>query len=129
MEAGGRPAPLRQVAVIAVGPRVIPPIEQNEADLLGQVLQLAKVFGWARAHFRPAKTEHGWRTAVQGDGAGFPDLILVRPPRLVVAELKAARGRLEADQQQWLDWFRSVPGVDVHVWRPADWDLIVATLR
>jgi hypothetical protein len=52
----------------------------TEAEFLAQVLQLAKLCGWLTAHFRPAKTAHGWRTAVQGDGAGWPDLVLLRGP-------------------------------------------------
>jgi hypothetical protein len=56
----------------AMRPRV-PPI--TEAAFLRQVLDLAKLRGWRTAHFRPAQTSRGWRTAVQGDGAGFPDLV------------------------------------------------------
>src|SRR5215813_9770420 len=40
-----------------------------------------------------AEAATGWRTAVSGDGAGFPDLLLVRAERLVVAELKVGRGQ------------------------------------
>jgi hypothetical protein len=57
-----------------------------------QVLELAKICGWRTAHFRPAKTSKGWRTPVSGDGAGLPDLILVRPPEIVFAESRLACG-------------------------------------
>jgi hypothetical protein len=30
------------------------------------VIELAKLRGWRTAHFRPARTAHGWRTAVLG---------------------------------------------------------------
>src|SRR5258705_9090381 len=49
----------------------------SEEELLTAVLQLCRVLGLRTAHFRPARTEKGWRTPVSGDGKGFPDLIIV----------------------------------------------------
>jgi len=104
-------------------------LQPTEDDLLAYVLDLSKLFGWQRAHFRPARTGHGWRTAVSGDGAGFPDLALCRPPRLVFAELKSATGKLSHHQQHWLTLLAEIPGVEVFLWRPKDLDDIVRTLR
>jgi VRR-NUC domain len=102
----------------------------TEAAFTGQVLTLARLLGWRRAHFRPARTAGGWRTPVQGDGAGFPDLLLIQASagRLLVAELKAARGRLTAEQAAWLRAFEAA-GVPAYVWRPADWPEIERVLR
>ena len=100
----------------------------TEAQLQAAVIDLAHLCGWLVAHFRPARTQQGWRTPVSADGAGFPDLVMVRGDRLVVAELKAKRGRVSPDQQAWLDAFSQVPSVEVHLWRPSDWDTIEATL-
>lgn len=44
----------------------------TEAQFTDAVLEYAKVCGWRSIHLRPAKTEKGYRTAVQGDGKGFP---------------------------------------------------------
>jgi hypothetical protein len=61
------------------------------------------------------------------DAAGFPDLVMVREPKLVFAELKAPRGRLSAEQSAWIGALQLVApdsaGYDVlvRVWRPADW--------
>ncbi len=33
---------------------------------------------------------------------GWPDLVLLRPPRMVVAELKSTRGRLTKEQRETL---------------------------
>lgn len=98
----------------------------TEADLQRAVVELARLTGWRVAHFRPARTEHGWRTPVAADGAGFPDLVLARD-RLLFVELKADRGRLTDDQQVWLDRLEHA-GADARVWRPADWPEIEATL-
>ena len=61
-----------------------------EEAFLQQVMDFAKIQGWRRAHFRPAKTAKGWRTPVSGDAKGFPDLLLIRPRtgHRLVAELK-----------------------------------------
>lgn len=86
---------------------------------MGAVIEAARLLGWRVAHFRPCRTRHGWVTAVQADGAGFPDLLLVRD-RLVAAELKVQGRRLTDDQQRWLDALR-VAGAEVHVWREQNW--------
>lgn len=57
---------------------------------------------------------------------GFPDLVLVRE-RVVVAELKARRGKVSDQQQAWLEAFGRA-GVEVYVWRPADLDEVQAVL-
>jgi hypothetical protein len=101
---------------------------QREAELQEQAIELAHLLGWRVAHFRPALTRHGWRTPVSADGAGFPDLVLLRRDRIVAAELKSARGRVTDEQSAWLAAF-SAAGVEVHVWRPADFDEIVEVLR
>ncbi len=93
----------------------------TEAELQDGVIELARYLGWRVAHFRPALTRHGWRTPVQADGTGFPDLILVRGPRLLAVELKVAYGKVTEEQQAWLDSFACVEGADAFVWRPGDW--------
>lgn len=100
-----------------------------EDELLSCVIDTARLFGWRVAHFRPALTKHGWRTAVSGDGKGFPDLILVREEVLAV-ELKVGGNTLSDDQAAWLEAFRAA-GTDAHVWTDADWfaGVIEARLR
>ncbi len=91
----------------------------TEAELLDAVVDLGHLFGWRAAHFRPARTAHGWRTPVAADGAGWPDLTLVRGDRLVFAELKSERGKTTTEQTEWLEHLDKV--AEVHVWRPGDW--------
>lgn len=99
-------------------PRPAPPI--TEAEFTDQVIELLRWHGWLVAHFRPARTAHGWRTPVQGDGAGFPDLIAAHPTRgMFAAELKTRRGRLSRAQLLWLERLEGA-GVEIHVWRPDD---------
>jgi hypothetical protein len=101
----------------------------TEADFLGQVIELAHLLGWRVAHFRPAWTGRGWRTPVQGDGAGFPDLLLVRRDRLIAAELKReVGGVVSEDQRRWLRDMDAA-GLETAIWRPSDFAAITEALR
>jgi hypothetical protein len=101
----------------------------TEAEWQEQVIELAHALGWRVAHFRPARTQHGWRTPVAGDGAGFPDLLLVRGARVIVAELKREGPGHEPTPEQvaWLDAFGAAD-IEAHIWRPGDIDEIAAEL-
>jgi VRR-NUC domain len=91
----------------------------TEQELLDNVLEMARLFGWRVAHFRPAMTKHGWRTPVSADGKGFPDLVLVRD-RVIFVELKAAKGHMSPEQLDWMAAFSNA-NAECHVWRPIDW--------
>lgn len=91
----------------------------SERDLTAFVRDVAKAFAWRRYHTWLSKHSP----------AGFPDEVLLRPPRLVFAELKSERGRLKPEQEAWLEDLRQVPGVEVYQWRPEDMDAIVEVLR
>jgi hypothetical protein len=96
----------------------------SENAFQASVLELAASTGWLAHHVRPARRKDGdWRTPLQGN-AGYPDLTLAHPDGLVViAELKAMRGKLAREQARWLD---AMNGAELHsyLWRPNDWDYI-----
>jgi len=101
----------------------------SEADFTKQVIDLAHAHHWRVAHFRPAMNKKGeWRTAVQGDGAGFPDLILARARtvgRVVIfAELKTETGNMTDSQ---IMWYTLLP--NCYLWRPSDYDEIERILK
>lgn len=108
--------------------RLLPgPEPLAEKDWQRQVIDLARMLHWRVAHFRPAMTKHGWVTPVAADGKGWPDLLLVRD-RVIAAELKADAGALSDDQRLWLAALERA-GIEVHVWRPADAQIVLQTLR
>jgi hypothetical protein len=106
----------------------MPGLAITEAQFSEQGLQLASIFRWRTAHFRPALTKKGWRTPVAGDGKGFLDLLMIKPPRIVVAELKSARGKLTPEQEEWLADWRACPGAEAFVWKPDQLDEVTGVL-
>jgi hypothetical protein len=90
---------------------------QSEASWQQQVYDAARLLGWRAYHTR---------TSI-GSAAGFPDLILVRRPRVVVAELKREDRDPTADQSAWLDDFRAC-GIEAYVWKPSDWPFVQTVL-
>jgi hypothetical protein len=100
----------------------------TEREFQRAVIELARLMGWRVHHTRPALTRAGeWRTPIQG-AAGFPDLVLCRPPRVILAELKRIGGKPTADQQAWLDALHACAGVECYLWTPADWDAVARAL-
>lgn len=103
-----------------------PELGVSETEFQEQVIDLAHLLGWRVHAERAAWTAKGYRTPIQGD-KGYADLTLVRD-RVVFAELKSDTGTLRPDQREWLIALRAA-GAEVHVWRPADWPEVEATLR
>jgi hypothetical protein len=64
---------------------------------------------------------------VQAGGAGFVDVVAVRGNRLLLIELKSARGKLTAAQRQWQAALR-LTAAEVYVWRPDQWPEIEGVL-
>lgn len=90
----------------------------SEKEFMGAVVALAKRNGWLIYHaFDSRKSE-----------AGFPDLLMIRGPRLIVAELKVGDNRPTAPQANWLDAFQAVPGVQAYLWKPENWAEILEVL-
>jgi hypothetical protein len=93
-------------------------VRLTEKAWQAQVIDLAKLYGWTYYHtFLSVRST-----------PGFPDLLLVRPPRIVIAELKAEGKGATAHQQRWLDLLAACPGVEVYLWRPADLPRVVEVL-
>ena len=91
----------------------------TEKQFEAQVKDLAKMFGWRYYHpFLSKWSERGW-----------PDVVLLRDGRLILAELKSEKGKLTEHQARWLWALRKVPGIRVYVWRPRHIEKIAEILR
>lgn len=92
----------------------------EEADFQEQLLNLARLLGWLAFH----------DYASERNEPGLPDLVLVKAPRVIFAELKSAKGkptkghmgryRWLPGQEDWLRELRACAGVETYLWRPAD---------
>lgn len=104
-------------------------IEIAESEFQRTVIEYARLRKWRVAHFRTALMRSGrWATPVQGDGSGFPDLIIAGYGRIIAAELKSEKGRTTPEQEDWLRVL-SLCGAETYVWRPSDWDAITKVLE
>lgn len=102
----------------------------SEAAWQRQVEEIAAAYGWLAYHApdnRPVTARSG-RRYVQRVTPGFPDLVLLKDDRLIVAELKTERGRLSPEQKVWLAAFTSV-GAEVTVWRPRNLPEVIRVLH
>jgi len=100
----------------------------TESDFTRQVIDLAHVYHWKVAHFRAAMTKHGWRTPVQADGKGFPDLVMVRKNRLIFAELKSEKGKMSDEQIEWACVLRATT-IEIYDWRHSQFQSIQQVLK
>ena len=95
----------------------------TETELQGAIIEYVHKLGGAVAHFRPAKTAHGWRTPVAADGKGFPDLVICVNGRTLFRELKRqspTTSKLSPEQEACGEWLTDADS-DWGVWRPMDW--------
>jgi glycine/D-amino acid oxidase-like deaminating enzyme len=89
----------------------------TEADWQELVVQYARLQGWWAFHpYDSRKSQAGW-----------PDLVLLRPPELVIVELKSQRGKVTQEQERVLAMLAEC-GVEAHLWRPADESEVFARL-
>jgi len=95
----------------------------TEKQFQEQIKDLAKLFGYIYYHT--------WRSF--HSPSGFPDCVLARiepEPRLIFIELKSDIGQPTPDQWCWLYILQHIgKPVECYLWKPSDWDEIVAVLR
>jgi hypothetical protein len=95
-------------------------LAESEAGWLEYVRGFARLHRWRTFH--PLRSE--------GSEPGWPDLVLCRAPRLILAELKTDAGELEPDQVAWLDELELCDRLEVYrTWRPADRPAVHEALR
>jgi len=81
----------------------------KEKEFQSMVEEIAKLYGWTYYHTYNSRRSE----------PGFPDLVMLRGEREVVAELKSQKGKLTEPQKDWLKKFKKA-GNETFVWRPSD---------
>lgn len=95
-------------------------LPQTEKQFQQAVVDLARYQNWSVYHTFDSRRSD----------PGFPDLVLVKPPTIIFAELKTEGGKVSRAQDQWLARLARCAGynpgppemrVIAGVWRPQDW--------
>jgi hypothetical protein len=99
-----------------------------EREFQTTLIRALEIFGYVVEHTYPLRTEHGWR-----DGTtlkGKPDLVAIRPPRLLAIEVKGEHTVVTPEQVACLSLFAAVPCARAWVLRPQDpWTDVQAWIR
>jgi DNA-binding CsgD family transcriptional regulator len=89
------------------------------AHLTPAVLDLCQLLHLRVAHFRPALRADGtWRTPVEGNAEGFPDIVVVGTT-VIWRELKTLGRKPTRKQLEWITDLRAA-GQDADVWTGED---------
>ncbi|HVL14055.1 MAG TPA: hypothetical protein VM529_15910 [Gemmata sp.] len=136
LQAGGRvTAKVNATALGLVAALSSPPPDGcGENVFMDAVARLARAAGWKVLHVlkkrvaakKAGAMDYHWETSVAYDGKGFPDLLLLKPGRLVVVETKVGRNKATPEQEEWLELFATVG--EARLAYPKHWPEIVATL-
>src|SRR6266536_6486891 len=137
---GGDPSAFSEVDSVS-----LPPITERRYQL--RIVQYAVQAGWDVWHDSATNTASSCFTCaranlpahfacptckrpitVMRNPPGKLDLELLRPPRVIFAEVKAAGGRLTVEQAARIARLRACPGVEVYTWWPQDWPDVVRIL-
>ena len=90
-----------------------------EKAFMSQIIDLAERTGWLVYHTYDSRRSQ----------KGFPDLVLVRPPEIIFAELKSQSGRLTDEQADWLNALSQIEKSPIiAVWRPDDIEVVAKYL-
>lgn len=90
----------------------------SEADFQATIIEIAHHFRWEPHHqFDSRRSQPGW-----------PDLVLLKPPQAIFAELKTETGKVSAAQARAIEQLADC-GFEVAVWRPSQLDEIIARLQ
>jgi len=83
-----------------------------------------KEVDWQAQVIKAVRDVHGDKALVyhthdsRHSAAGFPDLVILLPGKLIFAELKAEGKELSEDQQAWMDGLAQVERLGWYVWQP-----------
>jgi hypothetical protein len=92
--------------------------KMTEKEFGRQIEELARLSGWTYYHT--------WNS--QHSQAGWPDYVLMKPPRIIYAELKTEKGKLTRAQENMLLMLNQCKQT-AYLWRPSDWNDIEEVLR
>ncbi len=101
-------APAKALTEAQMRRRLLP----SEQEFQDQIVDIAHAHGWFVAHWRG-----DLHRIAQYDAEGFPDLLMLRESRgIIAAEIKGAKTPVAPAQFEWLETFRFA-GAKAFLWR------------
>ncbi|KKM97470.1 hypothetical protein LCGC14_1167650 [marine sediment metagenome] len=107
-------------------PRRYHTLELTERQWQAQIVKAAEAVGWLCYHTYDSRRSQ----------KGFPDLVLVKAPVIIFAELKVKpadvkAGKLTLEQDTWVRALAECSNLNlkVFVWRPNDWPEVERVLK
>jgi hypothetical protein len=102
--------------------------QESEKDFQARIVALAHLHGWRVAAIRKVRVKRPngstyWETPMWADGVGWPDLVLVKGPRLLFWECKRVGAMPTPEQDDWLLALR-LAGQQAQIVSPDDWPRI-----
>lgn len=95
----------------------LPARDVTEKQFQAWVVRRARERGWKlQFHVLRSQVQGVWVTNTSTPG--IPDLWLLRPPQLVVLELKRWGGKATDEQAKWIAGLQKVPGIEAYVVSP-----------
>ena len=91
----------------------------SEKDFMDSVVAVAKGRGWLVYHTHDSRRSE----------PGFPDLVMLRGKRMIVAELKVGKNTLTLEQEEWMKAFEAAGVSECNEWYPANWGEIMEVLK
>lgn len=104
---------------------------ESERQFQDRIIQVAQLYGWKLIYHPPDNvpvTARSGARYVQNIKAGWPDLVLCRPPEILFWEIKTEKGKVKPEQEQWIDALHRC-GLEVRIIRPSDFAWVQERLR
>ena len=113
-------------------------MKTSETAFASQVESLLETYHWKWMHIKPSIMQSGrWASSINEGGKGWLDYIALRPPRILVVELKDDYTKMTPEQGEWFKLWQSCEvrvasspecelELEVYLWRPKD---IIEILR
>ncbi len=95
----------------------------TETAFASQVEHLLRQYGWRFMHIKPSIMQSGkWASSMNAEGKGWLDYLCLRPPRVLVIELKDAYSKITSEQEEWWADWEACQVAELYLWRPKDMD-------
>jgi hypothetical protein len=91
----------------------------TEAELQALIVEVAELHDWLVFHDNDSRR----------NVAGWPDLVCVKPPRVLFLELKSATGQIRPEQEVWMSALSKCDTIASGIVRPNQVDQVLDYLK